>query len=185
MEKRRLLLVVMLLATSGAALASGSEDEGGAGTGDGQAGETTKLSRKARFKAGWERRASRHRWFPSLFKNTRATLEFQWQEAKNQASDPDGSYVSAAAEVATAPFWAVWDTTLADFCPCLSNINWVGTLNVGTGVALGVTGTLAYKAWKNKGKASEGVKKLLKGIRSFSFRKKAPEKKTDASTIEA
>lgn len=173
MEKRRLLLVVMLLATSGAALAM--EDDEGV--------ETTRLGRKAKFKIGWERKAREHRWFPSLFKNTRASLEFQLEEAKTQLHE--GTYVGAACEVATAPFWAAWDTTLVDFCPCLSKFTLANTLNIGTGVALGVTGTLAYKAWKNKGKASEGVKKLLKGIRSFSFRNKTLEKKTDASAIEA
>lgn len=171
MEKRGLLLVVMLLATSGVVLAGNDDEQNPSDSG--------KTTRKKKFSLAWKRITHPKRWFS----NTQSSFEVNIDVAKQELED--GNYGMAACDVVTAPFYAAWATTLGDVCPCLSKYYFVESFSVGTGIAVGVTATLAYKAWEKRHEASNGVKKLFKSLRSFGSRSKVPEKKTDASTIEA
>lgn len=172
MEKRRLLLVVMLLATSGAALAMDGVEEGGTGEGD-------QTPRGNVFKRGAHKGAKRTRGF---FVKIGNAFSVRWHRSRTAIGE--GNYGTAALEAAAAPGNAFLDMSLSDFMPCLqaSPSKWVALGHTGVTIGLGVA---LYKTVKSE-KVQDRAKKLMQGIRrTLSFRKKTPEKKTDASVIEA
>jgi hypothetical protein len=155
MEKRRLLLVVMLLATSGAIFA-GSDDESG-----------TKKGRGARFKSGMSKKAKggwhatiRFVTWPARFlTRTRPVNQFEVSlQPTTHEGDEDAVTVSQKAI----------DSLLEQYAKLERKLLYGTT--VGLAVALILTA-------RNK-KVQEGVKKLVRGVRSIRFRKQTPRTQT-------
>ncbi|TET36136.1 hypothetical protein E3J61_01050 [Candidatus Dependentiae bacterium] len=156
MEKRRLLLVVMLLATSGAAFAMDGSGEDSAGRSKTDRAKHAMGAPKRGFKFVWK-------W---VRRPGRRAVEF------------------------------VVDTSVQDVCEaayCYKPSNTFTFLKnnkscIMQSVHAGVTVALAVALYQTltSEPVQDGAKKLMQGIRrGLSFRKKTPEKKTDASAISA
>ncbi len=158
MEKRRLLLVVMLLATSGAVLAT----KKGSGTmDDGRGGEVS------------------FSWWNKYPKK----LQIKWHNRKSKREA-----FECAAGVTLVPVRMVQEASLARFCNGIWHCrpkDLVGAGLFGTGV-VGLGLGIGFYLTATSEPVQEGVKKFVRGVRrTLSFRKKTPEKKTDASAISA
>jgi hypothetical protein len=162
MEKRRLLLVVMLLATSGAAWAGDSDNESGTKKGRG-ARIRSRVSKKA--KGGLHAIVRVATWPARVLTRTRPVNQFEVSLQSTCEDVEDGVTVSKKAI----------DCLLEQYGKLERKLLY--------GTTVGLAVALIYTA-RNK-KVQDGVKGLLRRVRSFGFRKKTPEKKTDATTIEA
>ena len=162
MEKRRLLLVVMLLATSGVVLAAGSDAEGEDSPRKGRAGRARSYVFK-KTRTGWQAAAHFVTW-PAR------------KLAKAPVADDLRATVGEAEEEAEV---TISKASLDAFMERYERF----VRRVHFGITAGLAVALVYTA-RNK-KVQEGVKGLVRRVRSIRLRKKTPEKKTDASAISA
>ncbi len=156
MEKRRLLLVVMLLATSGAVLATGSDDEGSSSHSRSDRAKHAMGAPKRGFKFVWK-------W---VRRPGRRAVELVVDTSVQDVCEAAYCYKPSKTF-----------TFLKDNKSCIMQ-----SVHAGVTVALAVA---LYQTLTSE-PVQDRAKKLMQGIRrGLSFRKKTPEKKTDASAISA